>query len=144
MSFLIGTWSCSTKSARRPSAYATTETFAMDSSGYWIEETSVTTPTSWVPTKLTTYDKITYDPDTKRWVDVLYGDQGTFGLSFSKGWNGNTIAWHDVSFAPGPNISAQSNVVMTKVSATKTASTTSFTEAKTGRKVAVVATCTKT
>jgi len=143
MSFFVGTWACSTKSSRRPAAYVTTETYAMDSSGYWIEATSVISPTSWNPTKLTINDKITYDSDTKRWVDVLYGDQGAFGLTFSKGWNGNKLVWHDASFAPGASISSQSDVVMTKVSPTKTVSNFSFTESKTGRKISIVETCTK-
>ena len=54
-------------------------------------------------------DRITYDSDSKRWVDVLWGDGGAYGLSFSKGWNGDKIVWHDVAFAPGPDISSQTD-----------------------------------
>lgn len=143
MQFLIGTWTCSTKSARRPAAYVTTSTYAMDPTGYWIEETSTTNTTSWISRKLSVYDKITYDPDTKRWVDVLYGDGGGYGLSFSNGWEGNKMSWHDVAFAPGPDISSQTDNVNTKVSNTKMTSASSFTETKTGRKVAVTGVCTK-
>lgn len=143
MQFLIGTWTCSTKSARRPAAYVTTSTYAMDPTGYWIEEASTTNTTSWINRKLTIYDKITYDPDTKRWVDVLYGDGGAYGLSFSNGWMGDKMSWHDVSFAPGPDISSQTDNVNTKVSNTKMTSASSFTETKTGRKVAVTGVCTK-
>lgn len=144
MAFMVGSWSCATKSARRPAAYMTTVSYTMDPTGYWMEQTSVTKPTSWVTKQLTVYDKITYDPDTKRWVDVTYGDGGGYGLAFSKGLVGNHITWHDVSFAPGPDISAQSDVTYTKVSATKLTSASSFTETKTGRHVAVTTTCTKT
>lgn len=143
MSFLVGTWNCSTKSARRPAAYLTTVTYAMDSSGYWLEQKSVTKPTSWIKTQLTTYDKITYDNDTHRWVDVTYGDGGAYGLSFSKGWMGDKMSWHDVSFMPGPDISAQTDTTNTKVSDTKVTSASSFTETKTGRHVAVTGVCTK-
>ncbi|HKU80540.1 MAG TPA: hypothetical protein VJP76_00115 [Candidatus Tumulicola sp.] len=143
MAFMEGTWSCSTKSSRRPGAYVTTVTYAMDPSGYWMNQTSVTKPTSWVSKQLTVYDKITYDNDTHRWVDVTYGDGGAYGLSFSKGWSGNHMSWHDVSFAPGPDVSAQTDITNTKVSATKVTSASSFTEAKTGRHVAVTTTCTK-
>lgn len=143
MQFLIGTWTCSTKSARRPGAYVTTSTYTMDPTGYWIEETSTTNTASWIAKKLTVLDKITYDKDAKRWVDVLYGDGGLYGLSFSSGWAGNKMSWHDVSFAPGPDIASQTDIVNTKVSNTKMTSASSFTEEKTGRKVAVAGVCTK-
>jgi hypothetical protein len=143
MHFMIGTWTCSTKSARRPSAYVTTSTYTLDPSGYWIDETSTTNATSWISRKLSVYDKITYDSDTHRWVDVLYGDGGAYGLSFSSGWEGNKMSWHDVSFAPGPDISSQTDTVITKVSPTKMTSASSFTETKTGRKVGVAGICTK-
>jgi hypothetical protein len=143
LSFLIGTWTCSTKSARRPAAYVTTSTYSMDPSGYWINETSTTATTSWISRKLSTYDKITYDSDTHRWADVSYGDGGAFGLLFSSGWNGNKITWHDVSFMRGPDIASQTDTITTKVSPTKMTSTSSFTETKTGRRVAVTGVCTK-
>jgi hypothetical protein len=143
MQFLVGSWTCSTKSARRPAPYVTSVTYALDPTGYWLNQTSTTSATSWISRKLTTWDKITYDSDTKRWVDVLYGDGGAYGLSFSSGWNGDKMTWHDVSFAPGPDISAQTDITNTKVSATKMTSSSSFTETKTGRKVSVVGVCTK-
>jgi hypothetical protein len=143
LQFLIGTWTCSTKSARRPAAYITTSTYATDPTGYWIEETSTTNTASWIRKKLTVWDKITYDNDTHRWVDVLYGDGGAYGLSFSSGWNGNKMNWHDVAFAPGPDISSQTDNVNTKVSNTKMTSASSFTETKTGRKVGVTGVCMK-
>jgi hypothetical protein len=143
MEFLVGTWTCSTKSARRPAPYVTTVTYALDGTGYWLDQTSTTAATTWISRKLTTWDKITYDSDTHRWADVSYGDGGAYGLSFSSGWQGNKMSWHDVSFAPGPDISAQSDTVNTKVSGTKITSMSSFTEAKTGRKVAVTGVCTK-
>lgn len=144
MEFMVGTWNCSTKSARRPSAFETVSTYSLDPSGYWINETSTVKPASWIKEKLTTYDKITYDPFSKRWADVTYGDQGAFGLTFSKGWSGDKMTWHDVSFAPGPDISASTDIVNTKVSATKVTSASSFTETKTGRHVSVSTVCTKT
>jgi hypothetical protein len=143
MEFLIGTWTCSTKSARRPVAYVTTTTYTMDPSGYWINSTSVTNPAKWIPTKLTVWDRYTYDSDTHRWVDVTYGDGGTYGLSFSSGWNGNKMSWHDVSFAPGPDIKSQTDNVITKVTGMKTTSSSTFTETKTGRVVSVTGICTK-
>lgn len=143
MSFLIGTWSCSTKSARRPSAYMTTSTYTMDPSGWWINQTSTTTKTKWISASLTNMDKITYDADTHRWVDVTVGPQNGYGLAFSSGWHGNTLSWHDVAFMAGPDIASQTDNVLTKVSNTKVTSSSSFTETKSGRRVAVTGVCTK-
>jgi hypothetical protein len=143
MQFMIGTWTCSTKSARRPTAYITTTTYTLDPSGYWIDGVSTTQTTKWISQKLSTWDKITYDSDTHRWVDVSYGDGGAYGLSFASGWSGDKISWHDVSFAPGPDIKSQTNNVITKVSSTKMTSASSFTEAKAGRVVGVTGVCTK-
>lgn len=143
MQFMIGAWTCSTKSARRPSAYVTTSTYTMDPGGWWINETSTTNVTKWIPLRLTSVDKITYDSDTHRWIDVSYGPANGYGLSVSNGWNGTKMVWHDVSFAPGADISSTSDNAVTKVSDTKLTSSSSFTETKTGRHVAVTGVCTK-
>jgi hypothetical protein len=145
MQFMIGTWTCSTRSARRPAPYMSTSTYTMDPSGWWINQTSTTTPMKWFQSqaKIVTYDKITYDSDTHRWADVSYGTPNTFSLSFANGWNGNRIVWHDVSFAPTSDISSQTDTTVTKVSNTKMTSSSSFTEAKGGRVVAVTGVCTK-
>ena len=145
MRFMLGTWTCSVKSARRPAAYIVTSTYTLDPNGWYINETSVTKPMSWFAARSnqTTYDKITYDSTTRRWVDVSYDNQGGYGLSFSRGWNGNTIAWHDVSFAPSSDIRSQTDNVMTKVSGMRMTGTSSFTETKTGRVVGVRTVCTK-
>jgi hypothetical protein len=145
MSYMIGTWTCNVKSARRPAAYIVTSTYTMDPNGWYIDETSVTSPMKWFASqsKLTAYDKITYDSTTHRWVDVLYDNQGGYGLSFSSGWNGNKITWHDVSFAPTTDIKSQTDSTITQVSNSKVTASSSFTEAKTGRVVAVTTVCTK-
>jgi len=144
MAFMIGTWTCSTKSSRRPSAYVTTATYKMDPNGWYIDQTSVTKANgSWIPTTTTQYDKITYDPTTHRWADVDYGNEGEYSLSFASGWDGNKITWHDVSFAPSSDIKSQTDTVVTKVSPTKMTSSSTFTEAKTGRVVMVTGVCTK-
>jgi hypothetical protein len=142
MQYLIGTWNCSIKSARRPAPYTVTSTYTMGSDGWWINQTSVQHPMKWFPHQTTTYDKISYDSTTHRWVDVNYGDLGAYGLSFAKGWNGNQMVWHDVSFAPNADIKAQSDTTVTKMSDSKTSFTSNFTEAS-GRVVDVAGTCTK-
>lgn len=143
MSFLVGTWTCSTKSSRRPAAFITTSTYTLDPGGWWINETSVTNPMKWFPTKVTVWDKYTYDSDAHRWVDILYGTPNAYDLSFSRGWTGNKMVWHDASFAPSSDISSQTDNTITKVSDTKMTTSSSFTEAKSGRVVSVTGVCTK-
>ncbi|MGA8099148.1 MAG: hypothetical protein WB810_10870 [Candidatus Cybelea sp.] len=143
MSYLVGTWTCTTKSSRRPAAYVTTSTYTMDPSGWWMNETSTTNPTKWIAVRLTNTDKITFDPDTHRWVDITDGPQNGYGLAFSSGWNGDQMSWHDVSFAPTADIKSQTDNTVTKVSNTKMTSSSSFTEAGTGRVVSVSGVCTK-
>jgi hypothetical protein len=142
MSFLIGTWSCSTKSARRPAPFATTVTYTASPDGWWMDQKSVSQPTSWFNHTITVYDKITYDASTKRWIDVNYGGLGFYGLSTSSGWNGDSIVWHDPTFAPTSDITAQTDTTMTKDGDSKYTASNSFTEAS-GRNVSVVTTCSK-
>jgi hypothetical protein len=143
MNFLIGTWRCSTKSSRRPLAYITTSTYTRDASGYWLEETTTVKPPAWEPTALRTYDKITYDADTKRWIDVSYGDQGAYGLTTSTGWNGSSIVWHDAAFAPGTSMRSNSDTTMMKESPSKFNTSSSFVETGSGRTITVNGICTK-
>jgi hypothetical protein len=114
----------------------------MSSDGWWIEETTVQDPVPWFPNKVTSYDKITYDAMTKRWIDVTYGDLGAYGFATSPGWSGNSMVWHDPTFVPTSDVKTQSDATMTKDSDTKTSSSSSFTEAS-GRNVTVSGTCTK-
>ncbi len=114
----------------------------MSPDGWWINETTVQNPVPWFPQKSTTYDKITYDPSTKRWIDVTYGDLGAYGLTTSPGWNGSAMTWHDANFAPGPDVKSQSDFTVTKQSATKMTTSSTFTEAS-GRTISVAGTCTK-
>jgi len=142
MKFYLGTWHCSTKSSRRPSAYETTETYAMDSTGYWMVLRTAYAKIAWA-TLAASVDMYTYDVQQKRWVDVMTDDQGNYDVSYSPGWKGATIVWTDTLFTPGPDIIATTPTTWTKVSDSKRTSTSSFTE-KSGRTVTVVASCTKT
>lgn len=141
--FLIGSWTCTTRSSRRPASFQTVVTYRFDPTGYWIDQRSTTGPLSWMNHTLTILDQITYDPATNRWIDVMSGDQGAYGLSVSSGWRGSQITWHDVSFAPSADVSSQTDTTMSKVSETRTTSESEFTEAKTGRRVTVTTLCVK-
>ena len=85
---------------------------------------------------------ITYDADTSRWVDLNTDSNGGYDLSTSKGWVGDKMVWHDLAFAPGPDVTAVTDQTMTKVSDTKFSFASGFTE-KSGRKVTFKGACTK-
>jgi hypothetical protein len=141
MKFTLGTWTCSTQSARRPGPYTSTSNSAIDPTGYWIVTDTTTAKTSWA-TAIVSVDKVTYDPDQHRWVDVYTDDQGGYDVTYSPGWSGNTMVWTDQLFAPGPDIIATSPLTNTKVSDTKMTSHNTFKE-KSGRTIAVDSVCTK-
>jgi len=144
LSYLVGTWSCSTQSARRPAPFKTTVTYVMEPTGYWINEKSVTEPMSWFPAGLTSYDKITYDPQEKHWIDLSYDERGGYGYSVSQpGSRGDKVVWHGMTGVTGnPSIATNSDTTMMHDGNSKLTSSSSFTE-KSGRNVSVVSTCTK-
>lgn len=142
MSFLVGTWTCSTMSSRRAAAFNSTVTTTMSQDGYWLVNQTVTGPISWAPAKTTAIDRITYDPSTNKWVDVLTDDQGGYDLSTSSGWQGNSIVWNDVAY-PKTNATATNNpTTFTKVDDKTTTATSTFKEPG-GRVVTVKTTCKK-
>jgi len=144
MAYMLGTWSCSTKSERRPAAYTSRTTYSMSRDGWWIEGVTVTDPMPWFSTKIktTNYDHITYDANANRWVDLYHADNGGYDLLTSPGWKGNTIAWHSMAFPLSAEVPAIDDTVVTKLSDTSQTARWGFTE-KSGRKVAVVTTCSK-
>lgn len=143
MMFLNGSWTCSTKSARRPAPYITTNTTSIDPSGYWQVTKSTVKAMAWFPYPTQGTDWVTYDSSTNRWVDVFQGDFGGYGVSTSPGWSGDSSTWTDALFKPGTDIIAEKPVVTTKNSATKTTSISSFQEKSSGRWIDVTTVCTK-
>jgi hypothetical protein len=141
MTFLMGTWHCSSQSSRRPSPYVTTTTTTMDPTGYWMVTKSVSPKVSWAPGTIST-DSVTYDPIQHRWADVYTDDQGNYDTTFSPGWKGSTMVWTDALFAPGPDIIWTGPNTVTKVSDTKTTAVNTFKE-KSGRTISVNTVCTK-
>lgn len=143
LAFLTGNWNCSVKSSRRPAPYLYSAAYAVDPTGYWLIETDKNAKPTWAPNApATTETRYTYDAETKRWIGVTTGEMGTYDLVTSTGWNGNTITWHSVAFAKGPDITAQSDVTITKASPTRTTMSSSF-DTSTGRHVTVNGTCNK-
>ncbi len=97
MKGLIGSWSCSTKSSRRPAAVASTYTFSLDPSGSWIVNKGISEPSAWYPHKVTSTEYYTYDASQKRWVDIYIDDEGSYDMTTSAGPHGNTWIWHDAA-----------------------------------------------
>ena len=141
MKFLLGTWKCSTKSSRRPAAYTTIQVNTMDPTGQWMIADSTILKTSW-SIRMHSVDKITYDSDQHRWVDVSTSDQGGYDVTYSPGWKGDTMTWTDQLFTPGPDLIAVTPLTNTRESDTKLVSHTTFKE-KSGRTITVDGVCTK-
>ncbi len=144
MSYLVGTWTCTNTSSRRPRPFTTTTTFAMDPDGYWIDQTSTSQGVPWFPHPTTTNDKITYDTQMKRWVDVSYGTLGGYGYSVSApGSTPARIVWHDMSGTTGdPTVATQNDIVQTQESPTHVVQKSDFKETS-GRTVSFVTDCKK-
>lgn len=141
MRFMLGTWTCSTKSSRRPAAYITTLDSSIDPTGYWIVQKSVNHKTAWSP-ELGGTDMITYDSAAHRWVDIYTGDWAGYNVSTSPGWHGNTIVWTDAVISPTANVASTTPTTVTKVSNSKRTARNTFRESG-GRVVTVDATCDK-
>lgn len=144
MNFGLGSWTCSTKSARRPGPYITTSVTTVDPTGYWMVTKSTQQKTAWFPYSTQGTDYVTYDDATKRWVDVFTGDLGGYGVTTSSGWTGNTIVWTDALFKPGNDVIGETPTTTTKVSDTKTTTHTTFREKSSGRWISVDTLCNKT
>ena len=142
MSFLLGTWTCTDLSSRRPGPFTTTEVYAMDPSGYWIVRETTTHTASWIPRETHAQTKYTYDAGTQRWVRIATGDQGGFSVATAPAPVGNKKTYTYVIQAKAPGIASYAPEVFVKESATKKSMTTTFTETS-GRVVNVKETCTK-
>lgn len=142
MQFLTGTWNCSILSSRRPGPYTTTQVGSISPDGHWLVTKTTVHKASWIPASFTGEDHMTYDRSTSRWVDLATDQTGGYDLSTSPGWTGNTIVWTDQTYPKTNNTATNNPVRLTKVSNTKTTSSSSFREPS-GRLVTVKTTCTK-
>ena len=142
MRFLIGTWTCSDLSSRRPGPFTTTEVYSMDPSGYWMLRESTVRKASWIPREFQFETKYTYDPYAKVWVRIVTSDNGAFAIATAPNASGMKKTYTYVIQGKAPDIASYAPEVFTKVSNTKKTMTTSFTETS-GRIVRVTETCTK-
>ncbi len=142
LAYFLGTWSCSTKSSRRPTPQLTTITYKTVPGGRWVEYTIVNKPTGWYPYVAHQTDFITYDRDAKRWVDVGTDDLGGYTYSTTTGWTDGTLVWKDGTFVPTAQAMSESDFTITKVSPTKYTTEYTFTTGK-QKSVGVKGVCTK-
>ena len=142
MRFLIGTWTCSDLSSRRPGPFTITEVYSMDPSGYWVLRDDTTHKASWIPREFRAQTKYTYDGEAKRWIRVTTGDQGGYSVATAPMPAGNKKTYTYVIQTKVPDIASYAPEVYTKVSDTEKTMTTSFTEIG-GRVVTVKETCKK-
>ncbi|HET6276458.1 MAG TPA: hypothetical protein VFE16_11065 [Candidatus Cybelea sp.] len=142
MSFLIGTWTCTDLSSRRPGPFTTTEIYSMDSSGYWMIRDSTVHKASWIPREFHSQTKYTYDAVAKHWVRIVTGDNGGYSVSTAPMPNGSKKVYTYVIQGKAPDVASYAPEVYAKVSDTKKTMTSSFTETS-GRVVTVKESCTK-
>jgi hypothetical protein len=139
--WLVGTWSCSNTSSRRPAKIPYSVTYMPSSDGYWLNATIKAPGVAWFPYPATNRGGITYDDGAKRWVSIDRGDFGGYNIATSAGVNGSTITWHPF-WLPDRDIRSMGDIVWTKVSATRMTSHSSFITQK-SRTVTVTGSCTK-
>jgi hypothetical protein len=92
MSFMMGTWNCTSmlRGKQRPETDVTT----MSPDGTWMVTQGTAPPFDQYrnfAVNSTTY--MTYDPSIKRWVTTGIDSTGLYFISSSPGWDGNTITW---------------------------------------------------
>ena len=142
MRFLIGNWTCTDVSSRRPGPFTITEMYSMDPTGYWIIRDDVTHKASWISQDIHSQTKYTYDSQAKRWVRITTDERGGYNVATAPMPTGSKKTYTYVIQTKSPDINSYSPEVYTKESDTMKTMTSSFTE-ENGRVVTVKETCTK-
>jgi hypothetical protein len=142
MNFLIGTWTCSNVSSRRPGPFTTVEAYSMDPSGYWMIRADTVRKASWILREVHGQTRYTYDAYAKQWVRITTGDQGAYSVATAGMPVGAKKSYSYVIQSKAPDIASYEPEVYVKDSDTKKTMTTSFTETS-GRVVNVKQVCTK-
>jgi hypothetical protein len=142
MKFLIGTWTCTNLSSRRPGPFTTTEVYSMDPAGYWMVRDDTIHKASWIPRDFHSQTKYTYDTAAKRWVRITIGEMGAYAVAMAPMPTGKTKTYTYAIQTKAPGIASYAPEVYVIASDTKKTMTTSFTETG-GRVVTVKQTCTK-
>jgi hypothetical protein len=142
MRFLVGTWTCTDLSSRRPGPFTTTEVYSMDPSGYWLFRNDTIHKASWIPNDVHSQTKYTYDSAAKHWVRITTGNQGGYAVATAGMPVAGKKTYTYVIQTKAPDIASLAPEVYVKESDTKKTMTTSFTETS-GRVVTVKEVCSK-
>ncbi len=142
MQFLIGSWTCTDLSSRRPGPFTITEVYSMDPTGYWLLRNDTTHKASWIPSDFHSQTKYTYDATAKRWIRIATGDRGGYNVATAPNAVGNKKTYTYVIQTKASDIASYAPEVYVKETETKKSMTTSFTESN-GRVVTVKEVCTK-
>jgi len=142
--YLLGSWTCVSHSQRRGSETSkSTSVTTLTPDGYWMKSVSKSAGTSYAKYATTFTDWVTYDSNTKRWVDIGMGSFGGYGYSSSTGPDkyGRTL-WTAEAFMPDGDSTSTTGTLQTKISDTKYTTAGAFTTAA-GLVNNVSSTCTK-
>ena len=142
MQYLVGTWDCSVASARRSRPFSTHETTWMSRDGYWLITKTITDPVPWNNIRITNTEYVTYDPTTKRWIDMGMDDFGAYDVSASPGWSGDAITWTEIAYPKFHGVKENAPRVVTRTSDHQKTETTALIETS-GQRIQVTTTCTK-
>ncbi len=142
MKFLIGTWTCTDMSSRRPGPFTTTEVYSADPNGYWIVRDDTIHTASWIPREVHSQTKYTWDSGSSKWIRITTGDGGQFAIATAPMPASSVKTYTYTLQSTAPDITSYAPEVYDKVSDTKKTMKTTFTE-KSGRVVNVTETCTK-
>lgn len=142
LQFLVGSWTCTDLSSRRPGPFTITMVYSMDPTGYFLVRNDTTHKASWIPRDFHSQTKYTYDRYAKQWVRISTTDTGGYAVATASSPASNKLTYTYVIQNKAPDIASYAPEVYTKISDTKKTMTTSFTE-KSGRVVSVKETCTK-
>ena len=115
MTYTRGRWDCTFRSSRRPTPQHSVVQWSSDPSGYWRVGVRTVHATDWFPYEFKGTEKITYDFDSKRWIDVYTDTLGNYDLSTSKGFSSQQITWHSLAFMPGGEVTGVTDTTYTKI-----------------------------
>jgi len=98
--FFVGTWHCEGKVTPAPGVGKTFNgkgnvTWALALDGFWLGSTSEGEKVAGMPlaTVAKGESRVTYDRTTKTFVSIGFSNRGNYGITTSKGWEGDKLVW---------------------------------------------------
>jgi hypothetical protein len=142
MRYLLGRWSCAVVVSGRAAPHLVSYVYTLDPGGFWLIGAYRASPTNWFPYANSGEERVTYDEYTARWIRMYADAFGEYAAQTSPGWQGNTITWRSLTFAPSKGYRSISPTTERKVSPASFVSALSLTT-RAGAIQRVTKTCTK-